>query len=68
MNTKTSTRHWVNKVPEVTALFWIIKMMSTTVGETVADWLNADLHFGLAGTSVAMGILFAIALLFQVRA
>ena len=63
-----STRHMLNKVPEVTAFFWIIKMMSTTVGETAADFLNGDLNFGLTGTSVIVGVLFALALFFQVRA
>lgn len=60
--------HWLNKVPEVTVIFWIIKMMSTTVGETAADFLNADLHFGLTGTSLVTGVLLAVALYFQVRA
>ncbi len=63
-----STRNWLNKVPEVTVLFWIIKMMSTTVGETAADFLNGSLNFGLAGTTVVVGVLFALSLLFQVRA
>lgn len=68
MQSNRTTAHWFNKVPEVTAFFWIIKMMSTTVGETAADFLNADLHFGLTGTSVLMGALLAIALFFQIRA
>lgn len=59
---------WINKVPEATLLFWIIKMMSTTVGETGADYLAADLHFGLAGTALVTGLLLAAALLFQLRA
>lgn len=58
----------LNKVPEVTLLFWIIKMMSTTVGETVADYLNVDLNFGLSGTSLLMAALLLIALFFQIRA
>jgi uncharacterized membrane-anchored protein len=29
----------LNKVPEVTTAFWIIKIMSTTVGETGVDYL-----------------------------
>ena len=57
-----------NKIPVITALFWIIKMMSTTVGGTGVYFLNADLHFSLAGTTVAAGALLAIALFFQVRA
>jgi uncharacterized membrane-anchored protein len=63
-----TTPNWLNKVPEVTIFFWIIKMMSTTVGETGADFLNADLHFGLTGTSAMIGALLVIALFFQVRA
>ncbi len=42
--------------------------MSTTVGETAADYLNVDLHFGLVGTSIVTGLLFAAALFFQIRA
>jgi uncharacterized membrane-anchored protein len=57
----------LNKVPEVTLYFWIIKIMATTVGETAADFLSVDLHFGLNGTSVVMGILLAIFLMLQLR-
>jgi uncharacterized membrane-anchored protein len=58
----------LSKVPEITAYFWIIKVLCTTVGETAADFLNVNLNFGLAGTSVVTGILLAIALAFQFRA
>lgn len=63
-----SLRPLLNKVPEVTLSFWLIKMMSTTVGETAADFLNADLGLGLTGTSVVTGALLAIVLAFQLRA
>ena len=33
----------VNRVPEVTLFFWVIKILATTVGETAADYLN-DTH------------------------
>jgi hypothetical protein len=33
-------RRMLNKVPEVTLFFWVIKIMCTTVGETAADYLN----------------------------
>ncbi len=55
----------LNKVPEVTLYFWIIKVLCTTVGETAADYLNADLGFGLSGTSYVMGTLLIITLIFQ---
>ncbi|MDQ6757316.1 MAG: hypothetical protein M3004_10310 [Bacteroidota bacterium] len=57
----------MNKVPEVTLLFWFIKVLCTTVGETFADFLNVNLNFGLTGTSIVMGILLVIALYFQFR-
>ena len=41
----------LNKVPEVTLYFWIIKIMCTTVGETAADYLNDNLGFGLTKTT-----------------
>jgi uncharacterized membrane-anchored protein len=58
----------LNKVPEVTVYFWIIKVLCTTVGETAADFLNIDLGFGLTGTSVATGVVLAVVMVFQFRA
>ncbi len=60
-------RKMLNKVPEVTIYFWIIKVLCTTVGETAADYLNETLHFGLTGTSLVMSILLAIVLFFQFK-
>ncbi len=70
MNTSLTqkTGGMLNKVPEVTIFFWIIKIMATTVGETAADFLNVNLNFGLAKTSVAMGSLLLVALFLQIRA
>lgn len=69
MNTMPANSTYIslNKVPEVTLVFWIIKMLSTTVGETAADYLNVNLNFGLIATSIVIGALFAISLFFQVR-
>lgn len=58
----------LNKVPEVTLSFWIIKIMATTVGETAADFLNTNLNLGLARTSAFMGALMLLALIVQMRA
>lgn len=58
----------LNKVPEVTIYFWVIKILCTTIGETAADYLNETLHFGLNGTSIVMGVLLVIVLFFQFRA
>lgn len=61
-------RHWSNKVPAVTLLFWAVKMISTTVGETAADYLNVDLKLGLIGTTAVTGVLLTLALAWQVCA
>ena len=58
-------RQMLNKVPEITLYFWIIKVLCTTVGETFADFLNTNLHLGLTKTTYAMGSLLIVALLFQ---
>jgi len=58
----------LSKVPEVTVFFWIIKVLCTTVGETLSDFLNVNLGFGLALTTIIMGIAFFIVLYFQFRA
>lgn len=60
-------RTMLNKVPEVTLSFWIIKIMATTVGETAADFLNTNLNLGLTRTSVFMGVMMLLALLMQMR-
>ena len=66
--THAPTRTLLNKVPEVTIYFWIIKVLCTTVGETAADYLNVSLNLGLTGTSVATGLLLVIALVIQFAA
>jgi uncharacterized membrane-anchored protein len=61
-------RKMLNKVPEVTVFFWIIKILCTTVGETAADYLNDTLGFGLTNTTYVTGALLAVLLLVQFRA
>lgn len=63
-----TVRHLLNKVPEVTLYFWVIKILCTTVGETAADYLNETLGFGLNNTSILMAALLGVALVFQFRA
>ena len=65
--TRKDEMHMLNKVPEVMIFFWIIKILCTTVGETAADFLNADMNFGLTGTSLVMGAFLAIFLAMQLR-
>lgn len=57
----------LNRVPEVTLYFWMIKIMATTVGETGADFLAFTLNFGLAATSYIMIAVLAVLLWNQFR-
>lgn len=52
----------LNKVPAVTIIFWLIKTLATTVGETAADYLNMTLKLGLLVTSGVMAVLLLVAL------
>lgn len=63
----TMTRHILNKVPEVTLYFWIIKILCTTVGETVADFFSDNLGLGLTGTSIVAAVVLAVVLYFQFK-
>ncbi|CAM2178166.1 Membrane-anchored protein [Paraburkholderia sacchari] len=69
MNTLPMPRStgWLNKVPEVTLAFWIIKIMSTTVGETGADFLAVNAGWGQGVTRSVMAALLAAALFAQLR-
>ena len=57
----------LNKVPQLTIYFWIIKIMATTVGETVADLFSVKLNLGLVVASLVVGVLLLIALFVQLR-
>ena len=52
---KSLARTMLNKVPEVTFFFWVIKIMCTTIGETAADYLNINLGLGLSNTTYVAG-------------
>jgi len=57
----------LQRVPEITAYFWIIKILATTVGETGADYLSETLQLGLAVTSYVMTAVLLLVLLNQFR-
>ncbi|GAA3027996.1 membrane protein [Gordonia defluvii] len=60
---------WVmRKLPHVTALFWVLKIVATTLGETGGDLLAQTLHVGyLVATLIFLG-LFVVAVTVQLRA
>src|SRR5881275_1738637 len=58
----------LNKVPEVTLYFWIIKILCTTVGETASDYLSDNVGLGLTKTTFITAALLIGTLVFQFRA
>jgi uncharacterized membrane-anchored protein len=57
----------LNKVPEVTVFFWIIKVLCTTVGESFADYINETLGFGLTNTTLAFSAALVVVMVVQFR-
>lgn len=63
----TRRRVLLNKVPEITLYFWIIKILCTTVGESFADYINETLGFGLTNTTLVFSAALIAALVLQFR-
>src|SRR5258706_7376276 len=57
-----------NKLPQITAAFWVMKICATTLGETAGDLLSMTLNVGYATSSLILIGAFFIALAAQLRA
>ena len=58
----------LSKVPEVTLVFWIVKVLATTLGETGGDALSMSLHLGYLISTGIFAIIFAVLVAGQVKA
>ncbi len=67
VSTPSVARQMLNKVPEITVYFWVIKVLCTTVGETAADFLNDNMGLGLTNTTFVMAGVLVAALVYQFR-
>ena len=57
----------LSKAPEVTLIFWVIKIAATTLGETAGDAVSMSMNLGyLIGTAIFAGV-FIVAVVFQIR-
>src|SRR3954462_11138650 len=63
----TGARRMLNKVPEVTIYFWVIKILCTTVGESFVDYINETLGVGLTNTTLLFSACLVVALVAQFR-
>lgn len=57
-----------SKVPEVTLIFWIIKVLATTVGETGGDALSMSMNLGYLLSTGIFAVIFVAAVIVQVLA
>lgn len=63
-----SSEYALSKVPEITLIFWIIKIAATTLGETGGDAVSMSMNLGyLVGTGIFAAI-FLVAVLAQIKA
>lgn len=61
VNLTTDQRAALTKVPEVTLVFWVIKIAATTLGETGGDSVTMTLNWGyLVGTAIFLSLLVVL--------
>ncbi len=63
-----TAKYTLRKVPEVTLIFWLIKIAATTLGETGGDAVTMSMHLGyLIGTAI-FAVIFLVAVVAQIKA
>ena len=67
MAVQQSSDAWLSKVPQATAVFWLVKILATTVGETGGDALSMTLRLGYAVATFVFLAFFIVTLTIQVR-
>lgn len=67
-NMNNNAEHTLSKVPELTLIFWIIKIAATTLGETGGDAVSMSMHLGYLVGTVIFAAVFLIAVAAQIRA
>ncbi len=65
---QSSIEKGLSKVPELTLVFWIIKIAATTLGETGGDALSMSMNLGYLTSTLIFAVIFLIAVYFQVKA
>lgn len=58
----------LSKVPEVTLIFWITKILATTLGETAGDAVSMSMDLGYLASSAIFLVLFGASVLVQIKA
>ena len=64
----TAKEKLLSKVPEVTLLFWVIKIFATTLGETGGDAVSMSMELGYLVSTAIFAVIFIIAVMAQIKA
>ena len=64
--TPATDQNEFSKVPEVTLIFWIIKILATTLGETAGDAVSMSLDLGYLLSTVIFAAIFLVAVVVQI--
>jgi uncharacterized membrane-anchored protein len=64
----TAKEEILSKVPEVTLIFWIIKILATTLGETGGDSVSMSMNLGYLVSTGIFAVIFIVAVIAQVSA
>ena len=68
MKMNTSTKNALSKVPEITLLFWVIKIAATTLGETGGDAVSMSMNLGYLISTAIFSVVFFAAVFLQIKA
>lgn len=64
---KLNTSDIVRKVPEITLMFWIIKIFATTLGETGGDAVTMSMNLGYLTGTMIFTLFFVFMIVIQIR-
>jgi uncharacterized membrane-anchored protein len=65
---KVTLNKSLSKVPELTLIFWLIKILATTLGETAGDAVSMSMHLGYLLSTVIFAAIFLLAVTAQIKA
>ena len=64
----TPGQYVLRKLPHITALFWALKILATTLGETAGDYFSQTLGLGTLHSAMLLLAIFLVAVTIQLRA
>ena len=64
----TTVERTLSKVPEVTLVFWLIKIAATTLGETGGDAVSMSMHMGYLTSTIIFAAIFLLSVAAQIKA